>query len=341
MFNNKIILFEYLTIIIPTFNRKQVLSRAIDYYSNFNCKIIIADSSENISDLNITNKNIEYFHLPDFNFSSKLNYCIGLVKTKYACISADDDFLSFNGVSNGIKFLENNIDYSSVHGKYSQFTLENGNIYSTNLTQNFHKLILSDDIIDRIVNSAKLGFNPLFILYKSIVLQKTLEICGTFSELIEYNFNTVPLFYGKQMMLNCFWMARDTKVYTDYSTYGYGSNAKERQIYNLNVKNKLINTLEGKEYAKRFTDLYLSITNATLDESVSFYRKIFFDIFFKENTNQKKSHLKNNNLLYKLIKKYLPHRLLIYIKKYNSPFPFEKDINDWNLMSKYIKKHNL
>ena len=165
MFNSKIVLFDYLTIIIPTFNRKQVLNRAIDYYSKFNCKIIIADSSENKSHTNLSNKNIEYVHLPQLNFSSKLYYCSGLIKTKYVCLSADDDFLSLSGLFKGIEFLEKNKDFSSVHGKYSQFILENEQIYSTNLTQNFYKLIQDDNIKDRVVNWGLILMTSLKELY--------------------------------------------------------------------------------------------------------------------------------------------------------------------------------
>ena len=37
---------DKLTIIIPTHERHHVLARAIDYYSSWDCKIIIADSSK-------------------------------------------------------------------------------------------------------------------------------------------------------------------------------------------------------------------------------------------------------------------------------------------------------
>ena len=84
---------EEVTIIIPTHNRNILLKRAIDYYTNFNCNIIICDSSEiPITDL-LNQTNIIYLNYPNASFAKKLSKAITHVKTKFVCLSADDDFL--------------------------------------------------------------------------------------------------------------------------------------------------------------------------------------------------------------------------------------------------------
>ena len=116
-----------LTIIIPTFNRPQLLYRLLKYYENVDCrnKIIIADSS-NSYDAKKNSENIEYFHnkldilyklFPsDIDAFSKCAKALNLVESKYIVFCADKDFVIFNSVFKCIEFLENNSDYSMAGG---------------------------------------------------------------------------------------------------------------------------------------------------------------------------------------------------------------------------------
>ena len=51
------------TLIIPTFDRHDILLRAIDYYQHFDCKVLIVDSSDN-KFIHKFPDNMIYKHLP-------------------------------------------------------------------------------------------------------------------------------------------------------------------------------------------------------------------------------------------------------------------------------------
>jgi len=88
-----------LTIIIPTYERHHVLSRAIDYYSQIDVAVIIADSSNNP----FTNKlpdNFRLLHCPDYFMGDKIYKALCEVDTDYSCLCADDDFLHQTGLIN-------------------------------------------------------------------------------------------------------------------------------------------------------------------------------------------------------------------------------------------------
>jgi glycosyltransferase domain-containing protein len=110
------------TIIIPTLERHFLLHRSIDYYKKFDCKILIADSS--IKKMNyVFPDNVVYWHLPGISFAKKLLLVAETITTPYVCISADDDYLLESSLRTGALFLNDNLDFVSVQGKYLKFEL--------------------------------------------------------------------------------------------------------------------------------------------------------------------------------------------------------------------------
>lgn len=124
-----------IAIIIPTYNRPSYLKRVLGYYSGckINYKIIITDSSS--SGNKKQNKEI-IKHFPDLNilhFSAypinidpnrKIFYALDHIKSRYCVICADDDFITPNGISQSVDFLENHPDFTVAQGHYINFLLK-------------------------------------------------------------------------------------------------------------------------------------------------------------------------------------------------------------------------
>ena len=336
---------DLITIIIPTHNRPLLVYRAMDYYSLWGCKVIIGDSSHTFNE-KIKGQNVKYFHFPNEVFSSKILLCLQLVETPFVCISSDDDFLALNGIKSGLNFLLNNIDYCSVHGQYGQFQLAGNHIYFY-FNKKIQKHILCEDPKERVIASAGISVNPLAILYRTQALIQTYLVCGKQSELVEYNINSVGLFFGKQIMLPDFWMARDVARYTEYPEYNYLKAQDGKYIHKLKLINFLKNENEGIEYKKRFSTLFSVITNKSYNEGSLLFDKVFFDIFLSSVRNKEKLTL--TSLFYliikclkKCLKYFIPEYIVLWRRRRIAKFPFMKNPNyllDWNLIESSIRKH--
>jgi len=115
-----------ITIIIPTKNRHLFLLRLLSYYKSLDFKgyLAIADSSngkhlkKNIKMMKEFESylNILYLECPDMGYNKAIINILPLVKTEYVAQLNDDDFLIPSGLSQFIQFLNNNQNYSAVHG---------------------------------------------------------------------------------------------------------------------------------------------------------------------------------------------------------------------------------
>ena len=145
------------SIIIPTHDRHSVLMRSIDYYQNFNCNIFIADSSIEKLSYDFPD-NITYIHLPDLSFAKKILEVAESVKTPYVCMSADDDYLLESSLQAGERFLDCNLDYVSVQGRYLGFeVVENQVIFTPKYSQlSSYYAVTNEDIFARVVRA----YNP-------------------------------------------------------------------------------------------------------------------------------------------------------------------------------------
>lgn len=149
-----------ITIIIPTHNRENYLSRILDYYKNYDIKLLIADSSEKKFTSSKLNKpNITYSYTPNLDPTTKWFKILELVNTPYLVYCADDDYIFVDEIENSIDFLDLNKDYVCIQGKiitYTNFTLSNKieyNLSTTSRHTNFcnnNFEVTSDNQIDRL-----------------------------------------------------------------------------------------------------------------------------------------------------------------------------------------------
>jgi glycosyltransferase domain-containing protein len=109
-----------LTIVIPTYERPKYLERSINFWKNYDFKILYLDGSINAqNDLDLPN-NIRYIH-SNTSILQRLIMSTKEVKTPYVCFLSDDEFFLPDVLNNMKKFLDDNLDFISVGGGCARF----------------------------------------------------------------------------------------------------------------------------------------------------------------------------------------------------------------------------
>ena len=110
------------TIIIPTYQRPTFLLRNLSFWSSTNVKIIVADGSptSELSFLENGKHSVEYFRTQE-SMELRLATAASRVKTKYAIISGDDEFMLPKSISILQDFLNLNSDYVCCIGRCIAF----------------------------------------------------------------------------------------------------------------------------------------------------------------------------------------------------------------------------
>ena len=216
------------SIIIPTYNRPNYLRRILDYYNSYKTdyKIIIADSSS-IENKALNKETISSF--PNLKilyldvYSDKINPLYKLVdaikhtKGKYCLFCADDDFITPNGINQSVDFLENNQDFTIVHGHYISF-------YSKNKEKGEKKFcwrlgdavkqITFPDARSRLIEYlSDYSISTFYGVHRTDSLKMVLEEALKFTNderFSEFLISILPLIYGKMKCLDVLYAARET-----------------------------------------------------------------------------------------------------------------------------------
>ena len=204
------------TIIIPTHDRHEILRRSIDYYKNFNCNILIADSSLKRIEHDFPD-NFIYMHLPDLSYVKKILKAAQTVTTPYVCVTGDDDYFLEDGLQKGSSFLDANSDFVSVQGRYLKFELmKNQVVFSPKYDRHVSSYsVTDDDIFSRVVSA----YNPYMAQFASIhrtnVFVKSWRVFSDLSTpfISELATMLLPMCYGKHKVIPVLWMARDAFLF--------------------------------------------------------------------------------------------------------------------------------
>jgi glycosyltransferase domain-containing protein len=341
-------MYNKFTIIVPTHNRTLPLARAVEYYSSWDCKIIVCDSSTVISNISKSD-NIEYLHYPNLGFALKVRYGLEFVNTPFVCLCADDDFLSLHGVITGLDFLEKNKDYASVQGRYIQFNFKKNFIHCYPLYSKVYGMHINDDTsAKRLIASAKLGMHQIYSLHRTDILRNTFSICGDVNSLgcVEYNSNLVGMFSGKHIMLPIFWMARDEKRYNKDENLPKSRSEKRNVI--LKLRQFLLENEKGLLYRKEFSELYSNVTKQSVEEGEELFDEVYFNIYLPENEvyqnseNETPPKEHSPNIARNFIISLIPEYILILKRELTYKLPFPDDAmfkREWRSMKKIIRKY--
>jgi glycosyltransferase domain-containing protein len=210
------------TIIIPTHERHAVLLRSIDYYQNFNCNVIIADSSMERLD-SVFPDNVKYRHLPKLSFIKKVLEVAENVTTPYLCMSADDDYIIESSLQAATSFLSDNPDFVSAQGRYLRLELiEDQVIFSPRYSKESANYAVTDeDILSRVINAYNPYMHHFYSVHRTEVFVRAFRSCVDISIgfMVEVATILVPMCYGKHKVLPMLWMVRDSYVFPRPNVY--------------------------------------------------------------------------------------------------------------------------
>ena len=84
---------QKLTVILISYNRHELLIRAIKYWSNFDIKVVIIDGSDvRLNDSYLNYKNIRYVH-DQRSLNDRLLNSFKYIDTEFMILACDDEFL--------------------------------------------------------------------------------------------------------------------------------------------------------------------------------------------------------------------------------------------------------
>ena len=168
--------FSELTIIIATYgDRHNFLFRTLRYWNQSDAKVIIVDGSiSKLSqeDLDFFSNPIQYYHLPNLDYYSRLRIAISNAETKYVIMHPDDDVNYKTVVLKCLIELGNNKELYACDGVYSWFSYFKGELYSlfeNSVTKT--QIPLSDDPVQRLEAS----FHGVFLY--GVWKTEMLKIC--------------------------------------------------------------------------------------------------------------------------------------------------------------------
>lgn len=307
------------SIIIPTHERHSVLMRSIDYYQNFNCNIFIADSSIKKLSYEFPD-NVNYIHLPGLSFEKKILEVTESVKTPYVCMSADDDYLLESSLQAGERFLDCNLDYVSVQGRYLGFeVVENQVIFTPKYSQlSSCYAVTNEDIFSRVVRAYNPYMHQIFSIHRTELFIKSYRSCVDVSiAMTELMTILVPMCYGKHKVLPLLWMARDSHKFPRPGAYKTLFIAKSKpgsiifhyrscDHYIKEVKN-FLNSEESQSVRKRFSSIISELMVADQE------REEIFNAAFKSFLKYLVSE-RSRIVIKIIIKKFIPAWIFNYYK---------------------------
>jgi glycosyltransferase domain-containing protein len=156
--------------------------------------------------------NIEYHHLPNSSYHSRLEFLSQVVKTKYMVLQADDDFHGIRGLGACVTFLEKNTDYSCAQGRYLRFYSRNTYHWATDYDYQNSLLIDSNNPETRINQFFDSGMHFIYAVMPSRVFLEIVQIIKRISHenlmLSELVFNFTMGCFGKYKTIPVFYSAR-------------------------------------------------------------------------------------------------------------------------------------
>lgn len=105
-----------LTIFILSKDKNLVLKKLLDYWKGSGFKIVVLH--ETSTPLNVHSQDSSVLYLPSCDpLLERIQKMSALVETDYVLISPDDEVFSITSIINGIRFLDENSDFSAVSGQ--------------------------------------------------------------------------------------------------------------------------------------------------------------------------------------------------------------------------------
>lgn len=210
-----------LCIVIPTHERHRYLARCIDYYSKFDCKVIVCDSSAEPYQPQCSG-NVSYCHLPGQRFAEKILFAISICKADLIALCPDDDFLFEDSLSKGAEMLRANESAQVCVGEVIMFYEEPP--FRVVSQPGWHALGFDATTTpeDRIGDYLSNYQQVLWSLFRSDALKQCFEIirdAGYKNEnFFELTIATICAGKGGICLLDDYWIVRELSVKEHWGT---------------------------------------------------------------------------------------------------------------------------
>jgi glycosyltransferase domain-containing protein len=316
-----------LTIVILTYNRDKYLIRSINYWSNYNIKLLILDgSSVKLNDSCLQSKNIKYVHNTRGlyeRFLSSVNY----IDTEFMILCCDDEFYLPSALSSCIEFLIKETTYSNCQGLAIGFgTRKKGQeIYGFQQYLEFRDGSLDhDSALERITKHFS-NYAPahVFSVIRSstwkIICKHLIKIEQYFNGAFELQIEFLRIVPGKSKIIQELMWLRNNEV------------PAIRTLADAPVPNKIpiLKWWYEKRFKKEKDDFLEGIKKAceelSIDNNCKFTKDLvskLFELYIKKSYSKKKSFIAkviniSKSLVRNLTKSILPWHE-IRTKKYRS-----------------------
>ena len=318
-----------LTIVIPTYNRYKFLLRLLKFYDKYDHHFLflILDSSSDELDNKVKpyleRENVSYKKYDSSIFlSSKIADGCQSITTPFTVLCADDDFLIPAGILASRDFLQENLDFSSVHGLYFGHTtaeLVSKNGFSISPLYDKGRSSLENRGTDRIIAylSGQTHYYPYYALHRTdafkLIWMETKKYISDWG-LIEIFPCALSFTFGKMKVLPVFYSSREPNTYTWYDEN------RHREMYSA----------EKLKYAIKGVAKHLSkVDGISIEESASVSRKAFekkWDSIVNNMQERKPVVYQNILLLWRRVKRKLGNlptrfRQLLYKGCHPSIYP--------------------
>lgn len=119
---------DRVSFVLPTFERRDHLARALDWYAAAGLHVVVADGSESANDEAAAREGVTYFHRPDLDPHERIRESLPLTATPYVVFCADDDLIVPAAVRDCVTFLDRHDDHAAAQGRYVTFTESAGEV---------------------------------------------------------------------------------------------------------------------------------------------------------------------------------------------------------------------
>ena len=189
-------------------------------------------------------------HYPDLDNVERWKMALEKVETPYVCFCPDDDFHGFNALKRCVSFLNENMDYSSVQGRYLGYTANINKAYKIVYDNTFSYHVKSNVMAERIIEAVTPYMINLWAVHRSSNLKSGfIGLESINGRMLELHFTLIAAIYGKLKVLPFFYSLREIapiswgKTEPSITTWMSDNNGKnEFEAWKVQITNLISDT---------------------------------------------------------------------------------------------------
>ena len=285
-----------LTVIIPTYERKEKIQKSLNYWSNKEVKIIVLDGSKQplVEYTQLQNPRLSYQHLP-VSLNERLRTVTSMINTEYCVLAGDDEYYTDSGLLKAIEYLEKNIDFVCCSGRAIAFKNINQHLFSWQIyKQSRNYSAVGNDPSKRMLDHMNPYYcSNIYAITRSKEWNKAMFIATgehDFYASMELIFELVTAYLGKFAVLPELTWFRNFNVEQD-------KKVKTSTEIGLDPKKNFHNLIKSGKYIKTISNISLDakvVLNLSDEEFITFKRSFTNSLFeYKKNIDGRGSTIKN------------------------------------------------